>query len=60
MNIERYEIYEDSRGEWRWRLRAANGRVIADGGEGYSRRDSCRRAVSVMIRTAQTPLVVYA
>lgn len=28
--------------EWRWRLRASNGRIVADSGEGYSSRAKCR------------------
>lgn len=31
-----FEVYEDDAGEWRWRLRTANGNVIADSAEGYS------------------------
>lgn len=31
-----YELYRDAAGEYRWRLRASNGRVIADSGEGYT------------------------
>lgn len=30
-----FELYRDGAGETRWRLRAANGRIIADSGEGY-------------------------
>jgi uncharacterized protein YegP (UPF0339 family) len=30
-----YVYYKDAKGEWRWRLVAANGRIIADSGEGY-------------------------
>jgi uncharacterized protein YegP (UPF0339 family) len=30
-------MYKDSVGEWRWRMKAANGRIIANGGEGYKR-----------------------
>src|SRR5215216_1722249 len=30
-----YSIYQDASGEWRWQLRAANHRIIADSGEGY-------------------------
>jgi len=36
--LHKVEIYRDNRGEWRWRLRAGNGRIIADGGEGYTRK----------------------
>jgi uncharacterized protein YegP (UPF0339 family) len=36
-----YELYEDAAGEWRWRLIAANGEIIADCGQGYGdRRDA--------------------
>lgn len=31
----RYEVYEDEAGEIRWRLKAANGEIIASG-EGYT------------------------
>lgn len=33
------QVYEDVRGEWRWRLVATNGRVVADSAEGYVRED---------------------
>ena len=39
------EIYEDRLGEWRWRARAKNGRVTADGAEGYATKSNVRRAV---------------
>lgn len=35
MNHDRVEIYEDKSGEYRWRVRAANGEIVATG-EGYS------------------------
>ena len=31
-----FEVYIDDGGEWRWRLLARNGRIIADSAEGYS------------------------
>lgn len=40
-----FEIYRDGAGEWRWRLVHRNGNVLADGGEGYTRRRDARRAV---------------
>ncbi len=40
-----FDIYEDSAGEYRWRLTAENGNVVADGGEGYTRRDEAENAV---------------
>jgi uncharacterized protein YegP (UPF0339 family) len=29
------QIYRDTNDEWRWRMKAPNGEVIADSGEGY-------------------------
>jgi len=40
-----FEIYRDGAGEWRWRLIHKNGNVLADSGEGYTRRRDARRAV---------------
>ena len=40
-----WEIYEDRAGGWRWRRTAANGRIIATSGEGYTRHWSARRAM---------------
>lgn len=33
----RIDIYRDKKKEWRWRLVALNGRILADGAEGYKR-----------------------
>jgi hypothetical protein len=30
-----WEVYRNKKNEWRWRLRAANNKVIASSGEGY-------------------------
>lgn len=42
----RFIVYEDAAGLFRWRLLAANNRVIADSGEGYSRERDARRAAA--------------
>ena len=44
------QVYCDDSGEWRWRLRAANGRSVADGAEGYQTRRGCVRAVDALYR----------
>lgn len=36
-------IYQDRKKEWRWRL-TANGNIMADSAEGYTRRRAARRA----------------
>jgi len=40
-----FEFYRDRAKEWRWRLRASNGRIVADSGEGYKRRIAVKNAV---------------
>ena len=48
----RFELYRDARGEWRWRLRVANGNVIADSAEGYSRREDCEHGIGLVKESA--------
>lgn len=36
-----FEVFEDERGDTRWRLRHENGNVIADSGEGYTDPRDC-------------------
>lgn len=43
-----FEIFKDARKEYRWRLRAGNGRVIGMSDEGYARKDGCQHAISVI------------
>jgi uncharacterized protein YegP (UPF0339 family) len=39
--MEHVELYRDDKGFWRWRRKAANGEIIADGSEGYWNRTDC-------------------
>jgi amphi-Trp domain-containing protein len=41
----RFELYTDRADEWRWRLVHDNGNVIADGGEGYTRKENARNGL---------------
>jgi len=51
-----YSVYQDAAGEWRWRLRAANHRVIADSGEGYRDRQDCLRAIALVKGSKDAPV----
>lgn len=44
-----YEKYQDESGEWRWRLRDDNNRIIAESGEGYDSEANVDRAVENVI-----------
>lgn len=41
----KFTLYKDKAGEWRWNLKASNGRIVADCGEGYKRRSSMVRTL---------------
>ena len=49
------EYYEDSAGEFRWRLVAKNGNVVADSSEGYANREDCRDIAEKIFLTNFTP-----
>lgn len=49
----KYEIYQDKRGEWRWRLKAANWKILAVSSEGYKNRADCL-GCSAMVKGSRT------
>lgn len=48
MTPDRFTIYRDFVGRWRWRCVAGNGKVLADSGQGYSRRIDCVRGLEIV------------
>lgn len=52
-----FHIYKDSNSEWRWRLKAANGKVIADSGEGYNTKEACRAGIELVKGASGAPIV---
>ena len=44
----RSEVYQDGRGQWRWRV-IANRQIVADSAEGYSRRTTALRGLRVCL-----------
>lgn len=53
----RFELHKDHGGDWRWRLRATNGNVVADSAEGYRRREDCERGIELVKASADAPVV---
>jgi uncharacterized protein YegP (UPF0339 family) len=51
-----YFIRRDATLQWRWRLRAANGRIIAESGEGYHNRADCEAAIALVKGSALAPV----
>lgn len=48
----RIQIHRDSKGGYRWRLRAANGKLIADGGESYTAKAPCLSGIDLVMKGA--------
>lgn len=57
MSPARFQVYQDAAGQWRWRLRAANGRIVADGAESYTRMRDAERAVEGALRAAAAAVI---
>lgn len=54
----KFHLYRDRKGEWRWRL-TNKGRIMADSGEGYTRRIGAARAVaSIQRRCGLAPVEI--
>lgn len=51
-----YEMYRDSSLQWRWRLKAANNRIIADSGESYFNENDCLHAIGLVKSSANAPV----
>lgn len=47
----KFEVYKDKKGEFRFRLKAKNGQIIATS-EGYSKVDSCLKGVASVKKNA--------
>jgi len=52
-----FTIYSDRAGEYRWRLRATNGRIIADSAEGYRSKTDCQAGIRLVQTGAPTASV---
>jgi uncharacterized protein YegP (UPF0339 family) len=46
-----FEVYQDHKKAWRWRLVAGNGRIIAQG-ESHPNKANAERAVATVVRCA--------
>ena len=48
----KFELYKDTRGEFRWRLVASNGQTIATSGEGYKSKESAKDGIESVKKNA--------
>jgi uncharacterized protein YegP (UPF0339 family) len=43
-----FEVYKDAKDEFRWRLKAGNGQVIATAGQGYKSKADCEHGIQII------------
>ncbi len=55
----KFELYKDGQGLWRWRLKAANGEIIASG-ESYHNKEDAVKAVNLVMDTNRKTTFVEA
>lgn len=49
-----FQVYQDKSGQFRWRLLAANNKIIADSAEGYVNRSDCEYGIHLVKQLAPT------
>ncbi len=50
----KFEVYKDAKGEFRWRLVASNGQIIATAGESYKAKASALAGIESVKKNAPT------
>jgi uncharacterized protein YegP (UPF0339 family) len=49
----KFEIYQDSAKEYRWRLKATNDKILATSGQGYKAKADCKNGVERIQKDAE-------
>lgn len=53
----KFVLYRDAKKEYRWKLVATNGNIVADSGEGYKNKADCLATVASIKKTvADAPI----
>ncbi|MDG3004471.1 YegP family protein [Paludisphaera mucosa] len=54
----KFVLYRDKRGEYRWRLVASNGKIIATSSEGYKDKRDCQAMIDAIRKNGSATMVV--
>lgn len=55
--MAKFEIYQDTAGDFRWRFQSNSGKILAVSGEGYNNRANCEHAVIPIKREAPQAVI---
>jgi uncharacterized protein len=53
----KYEVYQDKKGEYRWRLKAGNGNILSKSSEGYKAKADCLKCIENNRKSSDAPIV---
>lgn len=53
----KFQIFQDKSGEYRWRLKAGNGQIVATSGEGYTDKAAAERGVAIVQQLTPTAAI---
>ena len=53
----KFEIFKDEKGEYRFRLKARNGEIIAQS-EGYTRKEKAQQGIESVIKNAKDAKII--
>jgi uncharacterized protein YegP (UPF0339 family) len=54
------KFYKDKKKQWRWQVIAQNGRILADSGEGYTRRSNAVKGFEAMFEITVEDIKIFA
>lgn len=52
----KFELYADKAGQWRWRLKHANGNILATASEGYKGKADALKCIENVKASASAPV----
>jgi uncharacterized protein YegP (UPF0339 family) len=55
----KFEIYKDRAGNWRWRLRSRNNKIVAVSSESYTRKEAALASIDLVQGTTRKTEVHY-
>jgi uncharacterized protein YegP (UPF0339 family) len=59
MKSARFVVFQDKKKQWRWHLKAGNGRIIAQG-EAHSRKADAQRAINAVRKAVHSIFPAWA
>lgn len=51
-----FELFQDVKQEWRWRLKAVNHQIVATSGEGYTTKQNAEHGIELVKSASHAPV----